>query len=523
MQQKDIIKLILGLTDQPDVFIELICDRLATHIIEKGEGEKANPLTLLNSLLPLNDLPESATIDPLHNKHINYISKTETGQFIESRVYFSQAHVYDRVLLYQADASDRDTYHIVASSDKHMNCVLRIMQEVCKHRRLFLQGRVCKGMTRARSDANTSTVHIHASNHKELVYTLRMIEDMKKYQLVDIVKLSMWGIVKNEDVERLLPNNLRLSENLSSLEIGASLISTQVFKHIYSELHGCSNVENMKLCDTKTLHVELGEALKTMTSMKEVNMSRCNMTSEVSRSVMSGLSHCHNLIQLNLTRNTLTDCLVNLFKGNNIGFPVLKSLQLRATQLTGADLATVSDAVRCGKLPQLGILDLGVNELRGCIGDLLGGSDHPAFTTLQRLGLRNTQIKKSDVKSLSEATRHGKLPQLKELYLSENNLSGCTGDLLGEPDHPGFTSLQKLSPWDTGIEKSDVKSLSKATGCGKLPELEELYLSRNNLSGCIGDLLGGPDHPGFSTETDPSVCTTKEVRCEKFICSCEVW
>ena len=195
-------------------------------------------------------------------------------------------------------------------------------------------------------------------------------------------------------------------------------------------------------------------------------------------------------------------------------------------QLKKSDVKSLSVAVRCGKLPQLKVLSLSDNNLSGSIGYLLGGPDHPGFTSLQTLGLGNTQIKKSDMKSLSEAVRCGKLPQLEELHLSYNNLTGCIGDLLGGPDHPGFTSLQILFLLNTGLKKSDVKSLSEATRCGKLPQLEELHLSCNNLTGYIGDLLGEPDHPGFTSlqtlnlshtnlNSDDIICLSEAVLREK--------
>ncbi len=201
---------------------------------------------------------------------------------------------------------------------------------------------------------------------------------------------------------------------------------------------------------------------------------------------------------LRLALNTLTGCLKDLLEGpDHPGFPSLEILDLGNTHLSWEDVESLREAVRAGKLPHLKELDLLENTLTGCLKDLFGGPDHPGFPSLEILDLGKTALNWEDVKSLSEAVRAGKLPYLKELKLSWNTLTGCLKDLFGGPDHPGFLSLEILDLGKTDLNRENVESLGEAVQAGKLPQLKKLNLKWNTLTGCLKDLFGGPDHPGF--------------------------
>ena len=201
---------------------------------------------------------------------------------------------------------------------------------------------------------------------------------------------------------------------------------------------------------------------------------------------------------LNQSDNTLTGYLKDLFGGtNHPGFPSLEILYLEKTHLNQEDVKSLAEAVRAGKLPQLKVLNQSDNTLTGYLKDLFGGTNHPGFPSLEILYLEKTHLNQEDVKSLAEALRAGKLPQLKGLDLWKNTLTSFLKDLFGGTNHPGFPSLEKLALADTYLNQEDVESLSEAVRVGKLPQLKKLILRNNTLTGCLKDMLGGPDHPGF--------------------------
>ncbi len=199
-----------------------------------------------------------------------------------------------------------------------------------------------------------------------------------------------------------------------------------------------------------------------------------------------------------LFHNTLTGCVKDLFGGpDHPGFPSLENLYLSNTDLNREDIESLGEAVSAGKLPQLKKMTLSDNTLTGCLKDLFGGPDHPGFPSLEELILDATNLNREDVESLSEAVSAGKLPQLKEMHLSHNTLTGCLKDLFGGPNHPGFPSLVFLYLSHTDLNREDMESLGEAVRTGKLPQLKKMTLFDDTLTGCLKDLFGGPDHPGF--------------------------
>ncbi len=179
--------------------------------------------------------------------------------------------------------------------------------------------------------------------------------------------------------------------------------------------------------------------------------------------------------------------------------PSIESIHLRQCHLREVELQSLGNAVCEGKLPRLVTLSLDQNILTGCLGNLLVGPDHLRFTSLKKLDLGDTHLNREDMESLNKAITGGKLPQLTVLNLRLNTLTGCMSSLMGGPDSVGFTSLKELDLGDSHPNREDMESLSKAITGGKLPQLTELNLSNNTLTGCMSSLMGGPDSVGFTS------------------------
>ena len=172
-------------------------------------------------------------------------------------------------------------------------------------------------------------------------------------------------------------------------------------------------------------------------------------------------------------------------KPDDPGFEYLRKLTLKNARLSHADLKNLSLAFRCGKLPRLNDLNLSSNTLTGSLADLLFTPAHHRFTSLKTLQLKNTKLSKMDVKSLSSAVAFGKLPVLKHLSLSCNTLTQCLEDLFGCV----FPRLRRLYVNNAQLCGIDMKSLCKAVEDGKIPKLKVLNLSDNNLTDTVADLL----------------------------------
>ncbi len=98
-------------------------------------------------------------------------------------------------------------------------------------------------------------------------------------------------------------------------------------------------------------------------------------------------------------------------------FPFLEELDLWNTYLSSGDLHILAEAVKCGKLPQLKILNLSKNFLRDRIQHLLGDAE-VMFPFLEHLHLNNTALSEGDLQILSQALQGGQLQELCSLSVS---------------------------------------------------------------------------------------------------------
>ena len=204
----------------------------------------------------------------------------------------------------------------------------------------------------------------------------------------------------------------------------------------------------------------------------------------------------NQLKEINLSENTLTNCLSDLFgSSDRPGFPSLEILELENTKLSQNDLIRVFEALRDGKLPKLHNIKVLPLNLRDYLDDFLIAAHHPIFPYRNSMTLENCNLSANTIRSICTSIRDGKLSNLQEMNLSDNKLTNCMSDLFGLSDKPGFPRLRRLCLNNCELSEVDVVSIFSAGTT--LAKLKELDLSNNCLTDLIESLLSGIDHPGF--------------------------
>ncbi len=226
--------------------------------------------------------------------------------------------------------------------------------------------------------------------------------------------------------------------------------------------------------------------------------------------------------------------------------PSVERLYLSDVQLSKSDIQSLTKTIRAGKLPQLVWLNLSINNLSGmerevealfaacdvyceerlCLW-LSGTALSEEFIQRCKVKYRNVQIpfaetldffnvqlSKADLQSITRAIKAGKLPQLLGSNLSFSNLSQMEREvkaliaaydahcekrlklwLWGTGLSEEFTercrdkyrrveipSAEILELGNTQLSKADIQSITSAITSGKLPKLNKLSLSHNDLS-----------------------------------------
>ena len=186
----------------------------------------------------------------------------------------------------------------------------------------------------------------------------------------------------------------------------------------------------------------------------------------------------------------LTDCITELLeKTDHSTFEALKTFYLSNTELSTTDVKCLFTALHDGKFPNLQRFWFLPAPLTDCLGVVLEGADHPAFPFKWHLMLEKSYISRDDIRSVGKALREGKLQDLIGIDLSDNMLTDCITDLLGEADEFRFATLKMLNISNCQLGPADVKCLFSALKSGKLPVLMELLFLPATMTGCLAHIL----------------------------------
>ena len=468
---QEVIKFACGMTGNLQVFLQMIFDRLITHLSDSGQSLSGE--TLLKSIE--RELPDGTNINILNNKYFNYVSKDNPVVFIPSRFY----DLYDlfRVegLKYQYDKS-------------------------------------------ALSNVRVAECNLYSNSFLGAIAALDVLKEIKRYQELLVAKLNISGSTTEPQVARLLeeivqlaPGLLRLSKSIrhvslvfycDKIEYHRALLA--IFQYIIEQLFGCKELENLSLdsgrvetpsedyyifpnAETSCIS-NLDKALATMRSLQIVYVRSTYPRLEDGYILMSGLCFCQNLRSMDLANNHLTRFVPYLFGGNHDdehGFQFLENVNLTNTGLSYSDVVALSLALDRNQLPRLKWLRLSKNVLRNHLAILVTATN---FTCLEYLDLSATALNKEDLMSLSQALVGDNLPILQHLSLSDNILTDCMQYFIkGHEDQT--CAIQKFNLANTQLSWDDLNYLALAMRSNMLSKCHTLSLSQNVLSGYVYNLF----------------------------------
>ena len=172
--------------------------------------------------------------------------------------------------------------------------------------------------------------------------------------------------------------------------------------------------------------------------------------------------------------------------------PRLNTLVARDCELEYNDLYhTYQRAITDGDyFSDLTTLDMTLNpNISGYLSLLV----HHYFPELNILILRNCALNSNDMASLSRANSCGRLPELRYLDISQNNVGCETGALfMLFGGLKGFPSLINLVLCDCHLQLQDLCCLTQARLDGNLPRIRHLDISLSGLSDHVGILSHDP-------------------------------
>ncbi len=470
-QQWEVIKFAMDLSpDGKYKFVHLICDRLATFL---GSQEEPNYWNIGNKLRFLETLPKQRGIEP-HLSDWIYLCP-ETGEFKFHDGSFQQSRFY---------------MHMHITEEKHREAAVILFQDASSDQSMSVEP----------SGASYSLVGLGVGCEVDcLPVGLDLLQEVTRHQTVHTMRVLLNNADGLYTAVSLRVEAKR--SELTFINRRVQCVKRHYHdKRVIEYIVTASQLVN--LCSIPKDDPAVPHTLLIMSGSENLAEIKCSShPEEVLRSFIRSSHHCEELEKLEklyLSGTRIERSLKLLFGGeDNPGFPSLQELYLVDTELDAADLEALGEAVKQNKLPQLQKINLEHNTLTGSLKHLFGGEDHPGFPSLQELDLDHTNLDAADLESLREAVKQNKLPQIQKINLGWNTLTGSLKHLFGEEDHPRLPSLQELNLADTELDAADLKTLCEAVKQNKLPQLQKLHLGRNTLTSSLKHLFGGEDHPGF--------------------------
>ena len=258
------------------------------------------------------------------------------------------------------------------------------------------------------------------------------------------------------------------------------------YYHIVQQLKGCKQLDTLVLTEVGRKHamgvmpMNVETTFDNMKSLRFLSLANAGISKHSSTSLMASLSHCANLMELNLSHNILTNSVTGLFR--NCGFQHLEGLALASTELSKQDVKAISIAASERKLPQLNMLVLSFNNLTDCLEDFIPIEEDSLtfYETLKLLGLHGTRLNRRDIMGLSKGLMHHRFPALQTLDIGSNNLTGDIGKLL-----QGASEIENLYLANTNLTMDDLKQLSSNLNTSCM----QLHLLENKLTTIVGELF----------------------------------
>ena len=221
---------------------------------------------------------------------------------------------------------------------------------------------------------------------------------------------------------------------------------------------------------------ELCQLLPRLNELEELNLQSKVIENGLSKvgvqNLLSNLGQCRKITTVNLSHTFLTGCVQTLL---DCELENLKRLILKRTSLSETDVVQLFQAISNNKFPDLMELNLSGNILEGSFHHLVKGSGL-GLQSLEVFNLKNTRLGDSDISGLVTLIKLQQIPNLKTLILSGEILTEVIVDTLGDSSQPVFTNLETLRIPDAQLSGSDVKSLTDAVKVGRLPNLKSIRL-----------------------------------------------
>ncbi len=517
-----VVEFVCGATTTPDETVSVLCDMLSSYFRNLGYREKKGDLHLSTDFRPRlecfrdmlvsmkRELPPGASVDPLHNAHVNFVTSLSTSVVVSSRLYVFLDQMNVEVKTIEKNQESEE-------GDFKSWCI------VCVKEASHLK-EVFQAIDRVRQEVRTVVSHFHIgpsycpSNLIERLFDFEL--DLKVgvvrvyiHSDVDLSKLSSCNKLELLSLTvRPGPqfgDALKTMEELKCFELEHVYLSDEVLKSILEYLQHCSKLQVVSFMACKgRFSSKVRDLVSRLRHLRKLDVTFC--VEMDSQSLLEGLSIRH-------ARGVLEELqAAGVPLENRLGVLFWRSadrsmLTLMRTVFRHKDPRRVLDELEAADFRWEDLFGPDFDESRrhDVVDRLMravsGGDEFEVIAVLRREGRPYWDSDTFDVRVMY-LTVHQLMMYRRyrddddEDRVLENlrrRLGAPFEDILRQDEskgeirdqYPCFRRLRTLNLTSTGLNESDCIKLGRAVSRGQLPALEQLHLSGNALKGQMDRIL----------------------------------
>ena len=438
---KEVLRFICGLMKNPEVLVELICERLLLHCGPRKSEDKFND-SLLDCFRYLEiickDIPGRGNLS--HAKRFSYYCKYGTFEFNPSNLHDGFFGMFD-TCMNSREAKCQEpaecavfTHDIRSFSRGELD---RTLGQVVRETKIVVSLLIVISDNDAneKGDVNSAfTESLRFSRNPQVIF-MNNCNWLHRFQEDILQKLLGWNKVQTvvlkgiRNISKTLLVGLLRNKPVRVLQIEQCTLDGDSPKALFEELSVCKTLDVLSFAGTEGIRFPL-RPVASLSSLKVLNLDKCRFSTSETAEILTN-QPLGDLRMISVSGIKLTDDFI--FLVNPISnLQNLTSICLINSQLSSRDIGLLAHFLFTAQLAirdslsvkkNLRYLCLSQNTLTNQVGCLLSTESTENPLGLKVLGMGEAQLGRNDLNNLERAVVDGRLPELVSLDLSGNNLN----------------------------------------------------------------------------------------------------
>ena len=295
-------------------------------------------------------------------------------------------------------------------------------------------------------------------------------------QTISYLDINEPFVLPDEACDNIPVHIFKIDPSATYINIGPNVVlPTAVSEHLGREISTCYNLSHLWILNQPFIAAEITDFLRTNKNLRILDVKDCHLSENKMYKICEQLSQLSNLYYCDLSGNDLGNAvsvLADSIKSWGMN-TTLEELYLRDCNITPDGCSRLLETL--GVCPILYGLDLSHNTIGGTFDGLIS---KPVYPELRTLYLNGTSLTSGDIQTIDALIKENKMPRLRWLDLSYDNLDNLGVDTLGTLE--ALNSIMQKVPMVFFLKGDNRQGFKK--GQERITRLISKYKSKNAMN-----------------------------------------